>query len=129
MAGIGGKKLTVYLFIALTILFTVMGQLILKSAMLDVGAMPTNGRELVPYVIRTYLQWKVIVGMGLAFLASFFWMGAVSRSDISFAYPFMALPIVLVLLLSPAFFGERVPLARWGGVALVCVGLWVSARA
>jgi uncharacterized membrane protein len=43
------------------------------------------------------------------------------------AYPFMALAIVLVLALSGALFGEIVPLNRWMGVAIVCVGLVVAA--
>ena len=40
------------------------------------------------------------------------------------AYPFMALAIVLVLALSPLVFGEQVPVIRWFGVLIVCIGLW-----
>lgn len=55
-------------------------------------------------------------------------MGALSKCDLSFAYPFMALAIVLVLLLTPALFGEHVTAKQWLGVALVCAGLWIASR-
>jgi uncharacterized membrane protein len=40
----------------------------------------------------------------------------------------MGLAIVLVLALTPLVFGERVPLTRWLGVLVVCVGLWIASR-
>jgi drug/metabolite transporter (DMT)-like permease len=55
-------------------------------------------------------------------------MGAVSRSDISFAYPFMALAIVLVLVLSGVVFAEQVSWGRWLGVLIVSLGLIIAAR-
>jgi drug/metabolite transporter (DMT)-like permease len=64
----------------------------------------------------------------LAFLAALAWIGAVSLSAISFAYPFMSLAIVLTLALSGPLFGEHIPLSRWAGVALVCIGLLVASR-
>jgi len=62
-------------------------------------------------------------------VAALCWTGAVSTSEISFAYPFMALAIVLVLALSGVLLGEVVPIGRWVGVAIVCIGLIVAARA
>lgn len=43
------------------------------------------------------------------------WIDTVSLNDISFAYPFMGLVIVLVLVLVPAMFGESVPNFALGG--------------
>jgi drug/metabolite transporter (DMT)-like permease len=109
----GGKDLIVYLMIASTIILTVEGT---SSAMQEIGSIPAHLSELWPFIVRIYQNWKVIVGLALAVLASFTWMGAVSRSDISFAYPFMGLAIVLVLAVSPVLLGEEVSLTRWLGV-------------
>lgn len=121
-------SLVAYLLIALTIVLTVGGQLLVKSAVQELGSIPTQLAALGPFALRAYRNWKVIGGLALAVLASFAWLGALSRSDISFAYPFMGLAIVLVLLLSPLLFGESVPFTRWLGVVVVCFGLWLAAR-
>lgn len=118
----------VYGLIALTILFTISGQLLIKSATRDLGQIPTEWHELVAFVSNVYRYWKVLAGLAAGVLASFCWLGAVSRSNISFAYPFMGLAIVLVLLLSPLLFGETVPWTRWLGVVIVCIGIWLAAQ-
>ncbi len=118
----------VYLLIALTILFTLSGQLLIKSATRELGQIPTRPEELLPFALSAYRYWKVLAGLAAGVLASFCWLGAVSRSDISFAYPFMGLAIVLVLVLSPLLFGEVVPWHRWLGVLIVCLGIWIAAR-
>ncbi len=60
-------------------------------------------------------------------LASLTWTIAISRLALNVAYPFLSLGLVLVLVCSGLFFGEAVPLNRWIGVAIVCVGLVIAA--
>jgi drug/metabolite transporter (DMT)-like permease len=115
------------LFIFLTIVFTVMGQLLVKKGMLEVGAGPLHASVLVRFAWKTFTNPYVVLGLGSAVVAAVCWTVAISRSALSVAYPFMALAIVLVLALSGALFGEIVPLNRWMGVAIVCVGLVVAA--
>ena len=117
-----------YVLIAATIGFTVAGQLLLKAGMLQVGGMPAQMKAVPGFALRTLTNLKVVGGLALAVLAALAWMGVVSLSDISFAYPFMALAIVLVLALSGILFGETVPLTRWLGVVIVCLGLVIAAR-
>ena len=117
-----------YVLIAATIGFTVAGQLLIKAGMTQVGAFPDRMADLFGFGIRAMTNFKVISGLALAFLAALTWMGAVSLSDISFAYPFMALAIVLVLALSGLLLGESLPVTRWLGVAIVCLGLIIVAR-
>jgi len=118
----------VYVFIAGTIFFTVLGQLSLKAGMLEVGAAPGELNSISSFLWAAFTNWKVVAGLASAVIAAVLWMGAVSRSDISFAYPFMALAIVLVLALSGVFFAEQVSLGRWVGVIIVCLGLIIAAR-
>ncbi|MCW5858791.1 MAG: hypothetical protein KIS63_10900 [Caldilineales bacterium] len=122
------KPMFVYLFIGGTIFFTVLGQLSLKAGMLEVGAVPGDLAALPAFLGAAFTNVKVVVGLASAVMAAVLWMGAVSRSDISFAYPFMALAIVLVLALSGVVFGEQVSTGRWLGVLIVCLGLIIAAR-
>jgi len=117
-----------YILIATTIAFTVAGQLLVKSGMTEVGSFPAHFDEVAGFMFHTLTNIKVILGLTAAVLAALSWTATVSVSDISFAYPFMGLAIVLVLALSGLFFRESVPIARWIGVMIVCVGLVVAAR-
>ena len=115
------------LFIFLTIAFTVMGQLLLKRGMVEVGASSGQVALLPQYIWRAFTNVKVVLGLASAVVAALAWMMAVARVDLSFAYPFMAIAIVLVLALSGALFGETVPFTRWLGVGIVSIGILVAA--
>jgi multidrug transporter EmrE-like cation transporter len=116
------------LFIFLTIAFTVAGQILVKQGMLEVGANPSQLSQFPGFLWRALTNPYVFLGFGSAFAASLTWIVAISRSELSFAYPFMGLPIVTVLTLSPIIFGETVPLTRWMGTVIVCVGIWIATR-
>jgi multidrug transporter EmrE-like cation transporter len=119
----------VMLFIALTIAFTVVGQLFVKKGMLEVGSSPADVTLLPRFVLQALTNLRVMFGLACAVVAAISWTVAISRSDLSFAYPFTGLSAVLVLALSGALFGESVLLGRWLGVGIVCLGLFVAARA
>jgi drug/metabolite transporter (DMT)-like permease len=116
------------LFIGLTIGLTVVGQLLVKWGMLEVGASPKQTSLYPLFVWRVLTNPLVILGLASAVCAAVSWTIAISRSPLSFAYPFMGLAIVLVLALSGMLFGENVPPSRWAGVGIVCVGLLIAAR-
>ncbi len=111
-----------------TVLFTVVGQLLIKQGMLQLGAAPSETSKLPLFAIKAVFQWQVFLGFVSAGLAAAAWMIAMSRSAISFAYPFMGLSIVLTLLLAPLCFGEHVPMQRWVGVLIVCAGIVIAAQ-
>jgi drug/metabolite transporter (DMT)-like permease len=119
---------TVYLLIAATICFTVMGNLLVKAGMLEVGIFPEDINMLPAFFFQAFTNLKVLGGLTLALIAASSWIGAVSMSEISFAYPFMSLTIVMVLALSGIFFGEVIPPIRWIGVSIVCIGIFVASR-
>lgn len=115
-------------FIFLTIALTVAGQLLVKHGMTQLGKAPADVKALPLFFLKAVFQPANFLGLSSAVLAAVCWMGALSRCDLSFAYPFMALAIVLVLALTPMIFGEHVSIKQWAGVALVCVGLWIGAQ-
>ena len=115
-------------FILLTLTFTVVGQLLVKRGMIEVGSHPSQLGLLPRFLWQTLTNWKVIGGLAAAVIAALSWMIAVSRTDLSFAYPFMGLAIVLVLALSGALFREQIPFSRWVGVLVVCLGIFIASR-
>lgn len=118
-----------HVFIALTLLFTVYGQLVLKWQMGGAGPLPAGGADKLLFLLRQFLNPWVFSGFVSAFIASLAWMAAMTRFDLGYAYPFMSLAFVLVMAFGVLFLGETVNLAKAVGTLLVVAGLIVIARA
>jgi multidrug transporter EmrE-like cation transporter len=117
-----------YVYIALTVLLTVYGQLVLKWLVNQAGSMPATltgkgtfllGIVLSPWALSAFLS---------AFLASLAWMAAMTRFQLSYAYPFMSLNFVLVLLLSVWFFQEPLTLPKVVGLAFIVLGITIGSQ-
>jgi uncharacterized membrane protein len=100
-----------YFFIFATIALTVFGQVVLKWRMDQFGAL------LDPVVVSSFAS---------AFLAGLAWMAALTRFELSYAYPFMSLSFVLVLVISVIFLGETLTLNKVLGVALIGIGTVIA---
>ncbi|MHB9026885.1 MAG: DMT family transporter [Armatimonadota bacterium] len=118
----------VLLFIFLTIAFTVVGQLLVKQGMLQVGSSPPQWDRLPQFILRAFMNGRVVLGLLCAVGAAVCWTLTLSRAPLSFAYPFMGLAIVLVLAISPIILGEVVTWTRWVGVLIVAFGIWLAAQ-
>lgn len=111
-----------------TIVFTVYGQLILKQQMAGLPPLP-SGLAQFPELLRLILTRPLILsGLASAFIASLFWMAAIQRFPLSYAYPFMSLTYVLVFGLAFLFFGDAMNAAKIGGLLLICTGVALIAR-
>ncbi len=117
-----------YFYIAATIFFTVYGQLILKWRITQFGALPADLLDKLKFLILLLLDPAIFSGFFAAFLASLAWMAAMTKFDLSHAYPFMSLNFVVVLLLSGWFLGEAMTIQRALGVGLIVLGTVVAAR-
>ncbi len=117
-----------YFYIFGCIVFTVYGQLILKWRLSLQGAMPDDLTPKLLFLAKAFLDPLILSGFAAAFVASLFWMAAMTKFDVSFAYPFMSLAFVAVLLLSSLFFHEPVTLGKILGLVLICCGIIVTVK-
>jgi multidrug transporter EmrE-like cation transporter len=117
-----------HVYIFLTLMFTVFGQLVLKWQMSKVGPMPGAPTEKIGFLLHQFLQPWVLGAFVCAFFASLAWMAAMTRFELNYAYPFMSLAFVVVMLFSVVFLGEALNLRRVVGTVLVIGGLVVIAR-
>lgn len=117
-----------YFFILLTVLFTVYGQLIIKYEVNSVPNVP-SGPALAGFLVEFVLfRPLVISGLLSAVLASFAWIATLSRFELSYAYPFMSLNFVVVVLLSFVLFHEGINAYKLAGLALICLGVLVVSK-
>jgi drug/metabolite transporter (DMT)-like permease len=117
-----------YLYILLTVFLTAYGQLILKWRMNALNQPPAPLLEKFWFLFRIIFDPFIFSGFFAAFLASLTWMAALSRFQLSFAYPFMSLAFVVVMLCSYVFLDEALTAQKILGLALIIVGLVVASR-
>jgi drug/metabolite transporter (DMT)-like permease len=107
---------------------TVVGQLLLKTAVTRHGQIPDGVGPTASYLLRALIDPLVLLSLSLAFVAALAWIAALSRLSLSQAYPFMALAFVITTLLAVLFLGDKVSMLRWAGSAIVVLGLVLVAR-
>ena len=117
-----------WFLLAGTVILSVCGQLLLKWQVTRVGGItPGDPRGLVFLIGRLLFNPWIIAGLGAAFLASLLWMLALTKLDLSEAYPYTALSFVLILLISYFLFGEPLTMGKVMGTGLVIAGIFVLA--
>ena len=65
----------------------------------------------------------IIISLILTLLAGVTWMIAMTKFEISYAYPFTLLGLVLVTIFSVIFFGESVNTYKIIGIAVIVLGI------
>ena len=115
-----------YLYILATIAFTVYGQLILKWRIATMGPLPTNVVGKVSFLVSLLFDPLIASGFAAALVASFAWMAAMTKFELSHAYPFMSMNFVFVLLLSGWLLNEPITFQKVFGVALIVLGTVVA---
>ena len=109
-------------------LLTVYGQVIIKWRVRRAGSLPFDFSSKVFFLTRLLIDPWVISGMLVAFLAGVSWLTAMTKFELSYAYPFMSLAFVLVLILSAILFHEAVTLPKVLGLLLIGMGIIVASR-
>ena len=113
-----------YLFVLLTIILTVYGQLIIKARALQHSLDSEN----FSFLIKMFIDPWVLSGLICAFAASATWMLAVQSANLSVIYPLMAMTFVLVPLFAVYFFGDHLNVSQMFGLTLIIVGVWFTAK-
>ena len=69
-----------------------------------------------------------VLGAAFSLLVTLFWIAAMTRFDLSYAYPFVSLSFVLVFLLSIWLFQEPATVYKVVGLLLIVSGILVTSR-
>ena len=117
-----------YLYVFLTIILTVYGQIAIKWNVAAAGAFPTSNADRIVFLARLLLNPWILSALGAALLAAVSWMAAMTKLELSHAYPFMSLSFVLVAASSALFFHEPITPLKIAGLALIVLGIVVGSQ-
>lgn len=117
-----------YFFVFLTIVFTVYGQVVIKWQISSSGALPNLYMDKLLFLLKMLLNPWIVSGFVAAFLAALCWMAAMTKLELSHAYPFVASTFVLVILAGAVFFNEPLNGHKLLGMALIVCGIIVGSQ-
>ena len=113
-----------HLYLLLAIFFGVVSQLIIKWQM---SAFSFNDYETwqdkFALAFSMFLNPYIIISLTLTLLSGVTWMIAMTKFEISYAYPFTLLGLVLVTTFSVIFFGESVNTYKISGILIIILGI------
>lgn len=117
-----------YFYVFCTILLTVYGQLIIKWQVLKAGSLPEQGYDKLYFIIQLLVNPWIISAFAAGLLASATWMAAMTKLPLSYAYPFMSLAFVMVIVFSAWFFNEPITPPKIIGCVIVAIGLIIGSQ-
>jgi multidrug transporter EmrE-like cation transporter len=115
-------------YIGATVLFTVYSQLIMRWQVSQAGALPAELSGKLSFIFHLFLNPWILSSILATLFAGISWMLVMSRFEISYAYPWIGLNFVLMLLCGFLFFGESMSEPKIIGTLLVVAGIVVMAR-
>jgi multidrug transporter EmrE-like cation transporter len=115
-------------FILLCIAFTVTSQLLMRWRVGAAGPLPAGSLERVHFIAALLLTPWIWLAILCTFFAGVSWMMALTRFDLSYAFPFTGISFLVMLTAGALMFSEQVTFGRLVGTLLVVLGLIVVVR-
>jgi len=118
------KKMEVIVLVLISVLLGVFGQLSLKQGMKNVGNFELKD-FLSSRIFELVVEKFVVIGIVLYAIATLLWLVVLSKAELSFAYPMLAIGYILIAIFGKTFFGENVTFVRFLGILLISVGVFL----
>jgi multidrug transporter EmrE-like cation transporter len=119
----------VFVILAINIVSSVSGQLLLKMGMRNMGGFSLEAVTQDPLVVfRIIFNPFIFIGLVLYVINVFLWLDVISRADLSYVYPFLSISYAAVVIASWLILGEQMSWTRIVGVAVVTVGVYLISR-
>jgi multidrug transporter EmrE-like cation transporter len=102
-------------------------QLLLKSGAraLNVQAQLSNAALVLE---RALVNGPILLGLACYVISVAFWILALTRVDVSVAYPMLSIGYVINALAAAALFAEQLSFQRLAGIGVIVIGCWLVAR-
>ena len=120
--------LTSFSLILVGVLLNAGAQLLLKAGTNAVGRFDFTLANAMPIGAKLATQLPIIAGIACYVVSVVVWILALSRVQVSIAYPMLSIGYVVNALIAWQFFGEDLNVQRWIGIGFIIVGVFLVAR-
>jgi drug/metabolite transporter (DMT)-like permease len=115
-------------YILISVCGSAVGQILPKKGMVDLGPLTLTLNNFAALVWRVATNPYVFLGLAIYGFGTIFWLTALSRVDLSYAYPFASLSYIVMLVASWGLFDEHISPLRLVGTLIVGLGVLVISR-
>ncbi|HMK14982.1 MAG TPA: EamA family transporter [Burkholderiales bacterium] len=110
------------------VLLNAVAQLLLKSGTNAVGAFEFSAQNVIPVGCKIATQPYILSGIGCYVISVVVWILALSRAEVSVAYPMLSIGYVVNAIAAWYLFGEAVTPVRLAGIGIIVLGVFIVAR-
>ena len=103
-------------------------QLLLKAGTNSVGVFEFSRENIGPIGWKLATEPHIAGGLACYVVSVVVWIMALSRVEVSVAYPLLSIGYVVNALAAWYLFGEAVTPMRLAGIGIIIVGVWVVTR-
>lgn len=119
------KFFSSHIYIFSMIFFTVYSQLIIKWKSSLLNDLPIDNLDRIIFIIKVLLNPWIISSIMATLFAGISWMLAMSKFEIGYAYPWISLNFILMLLFGVLLFGEQLTISKVIGTVIIIFGITI----
>jgi multidrug transporter EmrE-like cation transporter len=117
-----------FMLVLAGVLLNAAAQLLLKAGTNAIGAFAFTADNLVPVGIKVASDPFIVSGLGCYAVSVVVWIMALSRVEVSLAYPMLSIGYVVNAVAAWYLFGEALTAQRMIGIATIIAGVFLVAR-
>jgi len=110
------------------VLLNAVAQLLLKAGSASLAGIELRAGNALAIAGRLVLNPPIIGGLVCYAISVVVWILALSRVEVSVAYPMLSVGYVVNALAAWWLFGENLSAVRLAGIGIILVGVWLVAR-
>lgn len=110
------------------VLLNACAQLLLKAGTNSVGSFAFNADNLLPVGLKLATEPHILGGLVCYVISVVVWIMALSRVEVSLAYPMLSIGYVVNALAAWWLFGEALTAERLVGIGVIIFGVFLLAR-
>jgi drug/metabolite transporter (DMT)-like permease len=113
------------LFAIATPILASIGQVIIKWQVNQASPMPEDLLQKIWFLMEFLIRPWVVISMLATFFGGITWIIAMTKLDVSYAYPYVAATFIIVPVAAVFMFGEQVTIGKLLGGSLILAGIAV----
>ena len=117
-----------FMLVLAGVLLNAAAQLLLKAGTNGIGAFAFSADNLVPVGSKIASNPFILSGLGCYAVSVVVWIMALSRVEVSLAYPMLSIGYVVNAVAAWYLFGEALGAQRMIGIGTIIVGVFLMAR-
>ena len=117
-----------FLLVLAGVLLNAAAQLLLKAGTNAVGHFEFSAANVVPIGLKLAFEPHILGGVACYVVSLVVWIMALSRVEVSIAYPMLSIGYVINAAAAWYLFGESVSALRLAGIGFIVVGVFLVAR-